>query len=297
VAQPGFKEDVSEYYPPRARWHTRLLFESWRHVRRLLHLEKLHLPGRLSPIGWVLSLALPAFSFFALGRRLLGGLFLAAYGVAAAVFIIRLGYPAANLAFGVLIFVHATSIIFLESLWLHNSEFRNRLILALLTLFAVWGLVYFPLTNFAERHWIVPLRIRDRVMIVRCGFPSNLQRGDWVAHRISGDRYIGEREDRVYLGTGLSIDPVLALPGDHIQFSNQVFFVNDQPFPAAAHMPSAGDVTVPEKVWFIWPNLDITRRGVPESSVTATMEQAAMVKQDQIIGRSFRSWFGRRQWP
>jgi len=248
-------------------------------------------------MGWILSLLLPAFSFFALGRRLLGWLFLAAYSVAAVVFIVTLGYPAASFAFGTLIFVHATSLVLLQGLWLHDSGFRNRLILALLTLFAVWGLVYFPLTTFAERHWVMPLRMGHRVMIVRCGFPSHLERGDWVAHRILGDRYVGEREDRVYLGTGLGIDPVLALPGDRIQFSNQVFFVNSQPFPAAPHMPPAGDLTVPEKVWFIWPSLDITRYGVPEASVSATMEQAAMVPQSQIIGRPFRSWFGRRQWP
>jgi hypothetical protein len=61
-------------------------------------------------------------------------------------------------------------------------------------------------------------------------------------------------------------------------------------------MPGAGGFVVAEKTWFIWPRLDINRRGgVPEADVSAAMQQVAMVSEEQFIGKPFKHWFGRRQ--
>jgi hypothetical protein len=252
----------------------------------------------LSPAGAILGLGLPGFALFLLGRGLLGWAFLAGYCAAAAVFVVELGYPIANVAFGLMISIHAISIGFLEGQWLEGSRLRIRLALGFLTLFAVWGLVYAPIVRFTERHWIMPLRLGDRVVIVNCGVsPHSVKRGDWVAYRVSGDQFAGQREDRIYVSSGLGVDAVLGVPGDVVQFSNQVFLVNGQPSASLPHMPKQGALVVPEKVWFIWPGFAITWHGVPESSISATMQQAAMVPQNEIIGRPFRSWCGRRQWP
>jgi hypothetical protein len=210
-----------------------------------------------------------------------------------------LGFPAASICYGLLISIHAISIAFLEGVWLKESRFSVRLGAALCTLVAVWGLIYAPLIRFVEQHWLLPLRVGDRVLIVHRGVaPKSIKRGDRVAYEISGDRVSSDREVPVLLGSGLGVDPVLALPGDRLRFTRQAVFVNGQAFPLAPHMPVEGEWVMPEKVWFIWPSLGIGGHGrVTEGSISATMQQAAMVTQNQIIGRPFRRWFGRRQWP
>ncbi len=299
MARTGAKDDASSYYPPRARWHTRLFSNAARPVRRYIDLDKFRPSSRLPPGLLIPSLALPGFSFLMYGRRLVGWLCLAAWLAAAGVFTVALGFPAASIAYGLVISLHAMSIVFLEGLWLKEASFGTRLGATMLTLFAVWALVYAPLVGLVERRWIVPLRVGDRVLIVHKGVaPKSIQRGDWLAYEISGDRYAGDGEQGVYLGSGLGIDPVLALPRDHVRFTPQAVFVNDQPRPRAPHMPEQGELVIPEKVWFIWPSLDIYRGGRgTEASISATMQRTAMVSQKQIIGRPFKKWFGRRQWP
>src|SRR6267154_1340104 len=66
------------------------------------------------------------------------------YVIAALLFVGALGYPAGNIAYGTMISLHVTSIVFLEGLWLGDSPFRVRLRASLCTLVAVWSLVYAP---------------------------------------------------------------------------------------------------------------------------------------------------------
>jgi hypothetical protein len=299
VAQFSPKDEASSYYPPRSRWHTRILYHAGGPFRRHINLQRLRPSVTLSGLCWVLSLVVPGLAFLLVGRRLLGWLVLGAYMSAALVLAARLGYPVADIGYGLVVSLHATSIVFVESLWLKESRLWIKLVAALATLFAVWGLIYAPLVGSAEHRWLMPLRQGDRVFIVRRGVAANsIKRGDWLAYEISGDRYTGEREQGVYLGSGLGIDPVLALPGDRLRFTPQAVFVNDKAFPLAPHMPVQGELVVPEKVWFIWPTVDIRGHGrVTEASVSATLQQTAMVSQKQIIGRPFKRWFGRRQWP
>jgi hypothetical protein len=292
------KEESSSYYPPRSRWYTRLIFGVFRPVRRHTDLETLRLPGGLSIGSFMLSLILPSYAFFALGRELLGRVLVAAYGVAALVFLAALGFRAGGLAYGVLIGIHVTSVVFLEGGWLRESRFRLRIALALGTLISVWGLIYAPLMSLVERHWLLPIRLGERVLIIHRGVaPESLRRGDWVAYEFSGND-LGGHGAAVYLTSGLGVDPVLALPGDRVQFTPQAVLVNGEALPRVPHMPTEGDLVVPEKVWFIWPTLAIHMRGgVPEGNISALMQSTAMVGQDHILGRPFKHWFGRRQWP
>jgi hypothetical protein len=299
VAHTGVRDESSRYYPPRARWYSRVLFSFWRPLRRYIHLEKFLPPGTLSLASLLLSLAVPGYAFFVLRRRLLGWLVLAAYLIAALVFVVALGFPAASVCYGLLISIHATSIVFLEGVWLKEAGVGTRLGAALCTLFAVWGLFYAPLVGFAERHWFMPLRLGNRVLIVHAGVaPKSIKRGDLLAYEVSGDRFAGDREENVYQGSGMGLDPVLALPGDRVQFTRNAFFVNDREFPRAPHMPVEGEWVMPEKVWFIWPSLGIEVHGrVAEGTISARMQRTAMVTQKQIVGRPFKRWFGRHQWP
>ena len=289
----------SRYYPPRARWYSRAYFGLWRCVHRYVFLERFLPPGTLSPASLVLSLVLPGYAFFLLRRRLLGWLFGAGHVIAALVFLVALGFPAASVCYGLLISIHATSIVFLEGVWLKESGFGVRLAAAFCTLFAVWGLVYAPLVGYAEHHWFMPLRLGQRVLIIQPGVaPRAIKRGDWLAYQIQGDWGTGDHNNRVYLESGIGVDPVLGLPGDQLSFTEKAVWVNGAAFPLAPHMPTQGELVVPQKVWFIWPSLDISGHGhVTEANISATMQQTAMVTQKQIVGRPFRSWCGRHQWP
>ena len=112
--------------------------------------------------------------------------------------------------------------------------------------------------------------------------PSSIKRGDWLAYEISGDRYAGDREDgRVLSGRAWAWTRCWRLPGDRVRFTPQARYVNDQPLPLAPHMPAEGELVMPEKVWFIWPTLDIYRawRARQRRSISATMQRTAMVTQ------------------
>src|SRR5262245_31976842 len=123
---PGRQGNLSSYYPPRATWFTRLFHVPGERIRRQLHLEKLSRSGDISLSNLFLGLALPGFSFFARGRGMIGILLVAAYGLSAVVFLVALGYRAGSIAFGLMISIHATSIVFLAWLWLAKERFPTR---------------------------------------------------------------------------------------------------------------------------------------------------------------------------
>jgi len=176
---------LSSYYPPRSRWYTRLFFGPGERARERLHLDKFRLRGVISASQFLLSVALPGFAFFALGRRMLGRLFVASYVLGLLVFVVALGYFVGNVAYGLMISVHATSIIFLEGLWLAGDRFRVRLIAAICTLLMVWGLVYVPVVRFVENHWLMPLRVGNNVLVVHRTPSGSIRRGDRLAYQIS----------------------------------------------------------------------------------------------------------------
>ena len=299
MAQVSRKNEASDFYPPRSRWHTRILYNAGSPLRRSIHLRRLFPAGKVAPSQALVSLALPGAAFFVLGRRVLGWVVAGVYVAALLVFLAALGFPAANACYGLLISLHAICIVSLEWVWLKDSGLGAKVAAALLTLFAVWGLMYAPLVGLAEHHWFMPLRQGNRVLVVRCGVSArSIHRGDWLAYRISGDTYRGEQEQGQFLQSGLGLDRVLALPGDRLRFTPQGLYVNDQALPLAPHMPAQRELVVPQKVWFIWPSLDIYGGGWgTEASISERMQKVAMVTQKQIIGRPFKQWFGRRQMP
>ena len=298
MAQFQVKETQSSFYPPRARWYSGFIYRWIQAIRRRFYLDRIHLPEGMPPGAFVLSIVLPGYSFFVLGRRLYGLAFVGAYVLAAIVFVVALGYALGGLAYGLLISIHATSIVYLEGKWLRDSEFLHRLGIALCTLAGVWGLMYAPVVGFAQRHLVMPVRRGERVMVVHCGVNLyTLKRGDWVAYTTPGNQDL-DVGGRVIVREGMGLQQVLGLPGDHVRFTKEGVLVGDKLFPLAPYMPVDGELVVPEKTWFIWPQLNIYRGGgFAAGNIEGIMQQMAMVSEKQIIGRPFRHWFGRRQWP
>jgi hypothetical protein len=60
-------------------------------------------------------------------------------------------------------------------------------------------------------------------------------------------------------------------------------------------MPVAGAWTVPEKHWFVWPELGIGGHGMPRADLSATLLEMGTISEEQFIGKPFKRWFWRRQ--
>ena len=297
MARTHTHEIASSYYPPRARWYSRL-WHPWFAFQRALRLEKIHLPRGITFLQTILGIALPGFAFFANGRRLLGWAFAAVYLNALIFFIVGLGYPIANIGFGLMIAAHASSIIFLEGYWLRDAcRFQFRLAIAVLTLLVVWLCGYAPLIGFAEQHWIIPLRVRGNVVIVqRAVPPRNVGRGDRVMYSFNTTHNALIHNQAVYVEGGFGWGPVLALAGDRVEFSTNSFFVNGVARKLFPHMPQNGEFVVPEKHWFIWPEFDMVAHGnVGEANISEMLMELSVIPENQFVGKPFKHWCGRRQ--
>ena len=281
----------SSYYPPRSRHGRRVILPAWFEWKRLLRLERLR-PHWLKPVSFTqscLSLLVPGAAYWVCGWRWIGRALLAGYLLAALVFLAAYGYPAGNAAFGLMLSAHGTSIAFFLTRWVESPGWKLRLAAAVTGLLAAGVWLYFPL-RAQLLEYVLPLRINDRVIVVnRLASPASIRRGDWIAYTIAGQSGHG-----YYLREGASLERVLGLAGDQLRFREDGCEVNGAHFPARAHMPVKGEALVPEKHWFIWPTLTI-RNPNGRIDVEPIVMQAAMVAEEQYLGRPFRHWFGRSQ--
>jgi hypothetical protein len=298
VARLNIPEEASPYYPPRARWYSRL-FSFGGTIRRRLALDRFLLPREMAMAGLAASFLVPGLAVYIRGPRLWGRAALAGCGLLLLIFIVWFGCPAGNLAFGLLLSIHVSGFVYYCSPLLLETSFRSRLLFTLVTMMVLGLLIYRPMRNVVLQHWLIPLRVRGNVVIVhRLSAPPDIKRGDWVMFsqnsQQTGDAHQGGGAVRVQAGFGWG--PVLAGAGDRVEFSTNAFRVNGEARPLLPHMPSSGTLTVPEKHWFIWPDFDISEHGnIGEANISATMLQMATVSQTQFIGKPFKRWLWRRQ--
>ncbi len=289
---------ASPYYPPRARWYSPL-FGIWQTLQRRMGLDRLHLPEGIPVTAFIASLLVPGLAFIVCKERLIGRAILAGYGLLALVFIVWLGYPVANVAFGLMLSAHVTSIIFLLNPWLAEARFAFRIATGLILLLVVGGGLYAPLRNTLQTKYLMPLRIKENVVIVRTfSSPRTIHRGDWIACSLDshsvGDAH--REGGAVWAQTGYGFGPVLAVAGDRIRFTPQTFAINGVVQKSLPHMPVAGEFVVAEKHWFLWPEIVISGYGnTTEATIASAMLQLATVPETQFIGKPFKRWFGRRQ--
>lgn len=246
----------------------------------------------------VAGFLVPGLAVHFRGPRLWGCAALAGSAALLLAYLVWLGYPAANLAFGFLISLHVSGFVYYCNPLMAREPLRSRLAFTLLVMIALTLLLYWPLRGVIQQHLLVPLRMNGTVIVVQRFLPAPVvRRGDWIAYTLASIAQ-GEAENggaiRFHGGTGLG--PVLAVAGDRLSFSNHQFAVNGVWQTDLPHMPPSGELVVPEKHWFIWPNLAISGHGnVREESISATLLRLADVSPEQYLGRPLRRWVWRKQ--
>jgi len=281
---------VSPYYPPRARWYAPLQ-RVGPGLARFFSLNRLRRVDGVSPAGLLVSLLIPGLGFYLAGRRAWGKAALVGCGFLLGVCLVALGRMTANIAFGLLLAVHASGVTLVLQPWLVEARFFTRVFCSFGILAALGGLLYVPAGNFVDAHWFTPLQINGKVVVVKkYGGPGQVRRGDWLAYTLKAAGYTQ---------AGLGLGPVLALPGDRIRFTETALEVNGVFRPRLPHMPDSGELVVPEKHWFLWPEFDIYGHGNlgDPATVSQVILRSAVISEQQFAGKPFKRWFWRRQVP
>ena len=298
MAKPHIQELGSAYYPPRQRWYSAIFYLGDAFKRRGLALDRFRKPPEVKLWELVASLLVPGLGIWLRGPRGWGSAALGGSAALAFIFVVWLGYPAANLFFGLLIALHATGFVYYCRPMLAGERLLTRFGFTFTSLLVVGFLFYLPAQNYTQRHFLTPLSMHDRVIVVqRIAQTRNIGRGDWLAYQFDKDM-IGDPHGggAVWVRAGMGLGPVLARPGDRVAFSADSYSVNGDSFPKLPHMPDSGEFTVTANHWFIWPRLDIRGHGnVAEANVALTMLNMASVDKTQFIGKAFHRWFWRKQ--
>ena len=243
---------------------------------------------------FALSLSIPGFVFAVEKHPWWSRVVAAAYGLSLAVFIVWLGFDAANWAFGLMVGLHATSAVTAWSRWAPVDEFKLRMLQAVKVLLVLGFLVYWPLRAILVNYVAMPLRIHDRVVVVNPRVrAAQVRRGDWVAYRIARV----QADHLVWIEAGMGFDRVLGLAGERVRFLEDRYEVAGRSAPSLARMPGSGEWMVPAKHWLIWPNL-LASGGhgmVAEGAVSSAVQQLALVPHSELAGKVYERWFWRRQ--
>jgi hypothetical protein len=294
VARTFTDETGSPFYPRRARWYGRIFYWAGA-VRRGIALDRIHLPREATWCGLAAGFVIPGLAVWLRGPRIWGRAAMAASVLLFSTFIVWLGYPVANLGFGLLIALHASGFVYYCSPILHGWEFRWRICFTVVVLMAIGFLFYAPLRNAVQNYCLMPVQAGGRVIVVQKFSPAaGVKRGDWIAYGMVGHLFTNHGYEETRNRTGMGLGPVLALPGDRVEFSEKIFSVNGIRHPSLPYMPSGGNLVVPEKHWFIWPSYSISGLG-DANRIAGLMMSAATVDQNQYAGRPLERWFWRVQ--
>jgi hypothetical protein len=219
---------------------------------------------------------------------------IASYCLCAIVFLIWIGYPAGAISLAILMSIHTSSILYMNRRLTPDVELWQRIAWSLVVFALVSLLVYQPLRQQVERRWFMPLRIGERVLIIKTSSsPGLVKRGDWVAYRINTGWGYRTRVDE-----GYGIGETLAVAGDKISFQANGFSVNGILHPRRSYMPAKGSLVVADGSWFIWPDVTISGHGEVGADITENaMTALAMVPRSNFVGVLFHRWWWRKQTP
>lgn len=289
---------LNPYYPPRARWFSPFVY-GWHLIRYkgLSLLFNLGFPEPetvlRAPFWKILAgLFVPGFGFRVGGTPFHGNLAVMGFGVCVLIFLVFLDKPLALIPYGLMLSIHTSGVVYLLGQFNRHLAFWKRMLQSLLVLIAINLFIYMPLLNQMEKHFVRPIYFENgRTLILNTHLKfSDIKPGDLVVYRINPNDDGG-----VHIHEGIGIAPVLGTAGDRISFSPGRVQVNDVTFPSRSGMPTEGSLWVPEKHWFIWPNLNVNSHGFSSMDISSVMVEMATVSQDQLLGKPYKHWFWRKQ--
>jgi hypothetical protein len=290
-------QPTPSYYPPRARWYARIFYLGLR-TRHQLALDRIRMPKGITFWGLIAGRLVPGLAVYLRGPRLWGRLAMAACAWLFLVFVVMLGFPLGNYAFGLIVSIHASGLAYYCTPLTREMSLPGRLLFTLALLMGLGLAFYAPARSILQNHCLQPVRFGSHAVVIdRMASSGHVRRGDVIAYALGGYRLSNHGAVDV-MDSGTTLGTVLALPGDRVEFSADGVSVNGELQKPLPHMPRTGAVTVPEKHWFIWPNLAISGNGnwrVPEDTISSTMLQMATVSETDFAGRPFKRWFWRTQ--
>jgi hypothetical protein len=291
VARRFAPDETSPFYPPRARW-TSIFYYLDTALTRRLALDRIRIPNQIRAGQLVAGFLVPGLAVYFRSPSVWGPIMLGASALLAAIYAFWLGNPAANWAMGLLVSIHSSGFVYYCHPPGNAESLRSRLSFTALVFLAMVLLLYIPARSLLQHHVVCPLSLGGQVVLVnRSPLTHSVQRGEWVAYSMAESS-----ENLVRFHGGLGLGQVLAVGGDRVTFSEKTFRVNGIKHLNLPHMPTSGELVIPEKHWFIWPNLAISGHGnVPESSINGTFLALADVSPAQFEGQPFKRWFGREQ--
>jgi len=287
---------TSTFYPRRARWYSRFFYLGTA-VRNRLAMDRIRMPNEMTTGGLLVSLFVPGLAVYLRGPRLWGQAALLACAFLFLCFLVWLGYPFGNYAFGLMLSIHATGFVYYCGPYLLEKEFVFRIGFTIAVLIGLGLAVYMPLRGAIENHWLMPLSANGRAFVVQKFVSAHsVKRGDLVAYKLTGYFFSNHNGQGALDRTSLGLGAVLATAGDRVEFSTNGFAVNGVLQARLPHMPETGGLVVPENHWFIWPKLAISGNwDVGEANISSAMMQMASVSEDQFVGKPFKRWFWRKQ--
>ena len=285
----------SPYYPPRARWYSpaRTVIDK---LSRILALDRLRV--RISPeielLPLIAAFLVPGLGVWLRAPRWIGRAALAAAAFLVFSFLLFLGQHLDNLVFGMLLSLHASGFVYYCTP-LIDPRLWPRLLFSMAMLVAILLLVYLPAQALMQAYLFTPMRMHGQLIIVgQIYSPKNIHAGDWIAYSIAGSENFVE--GGAYTRSGVDLTPVLAVPGDLVEFSTDSYRVNGVPHAKLPHMPSGGTLRVQQKEWFVWPHLAIeVHYANSDSAISESLMTMCLVTEKQLIGKPFQTWFGRRK--
>lgn len=280
---------ASPYYPPRAGGRSRVTLPvqaGWRHFRRLAA----RIPTASTVRREAAALLVPGRVFCLAGWPRLGRALTAIWVLALLVFLSELGRPAADWAFLVMLSIHTANVSQRFQPHLAGRPLSMQLLVGLGAFAAVALQVYLPARQFFETRIALPLHTsRGLVLVGTYSQPKSIRRDDWLAYRIEAGSGGG-----LVVQEGVGFGPVLALPGDRVEFDEQACRVNGVARARLAYMPQSGHLTLASNQWLVWPQVRVTMHGVAEDAAVQAMLRIALVGPDEILGRPYKRWFLRK---
>ncbi len=298
---------TSAYYPPRAsaggRW---LALAKRSRVFGLLRMAPTKgfsiIAGLLPAPVWqiALSVLLPGYGFRVAGQKRLARMVLWVVPALILAFVAFAGSVVSDAAVALLLCLHGTSLCYLLEPCLSRVRLLQRMVFSIVIIAGLAILLYSPIRNFIGNHLFCPVRVGDKVLVVRhISNVQSLRHGDVIAYRMDGGQASGRNDANGYnvalrIQEGVGMGPVIAKQGDRVEFYQDHYCVNGIKHGKMPFMPRTGRLDVGRKCLFIWPQLRHSGINLP-AGVDAVLMRLGHVSDDQVMGRAPRHWFWRRQ--